>query len=759
MWAVQHDPPALRQGSYEHRGDAVTPPNGADDRRQLSKVVNRPATLASAMAHHVIDLTTSSPPRRQSPTRSPSYAAPVRNDTASISRTPPEASSDHELGQMPQSLEELADRVNRPPRVDLNNLSDEFDSTSDLDVPVVIESIGSKRRRISLTPVNDTIGARVPADHLCNGQVSKQGSSVGQTARSSLEAIDVTSSPESPPSRSALDNQRLTAPRPARGRPRAAEKFLSSDFDPFATSPLTGPNTEEALPTAKRDASPDPFATSPQPEPAASDTHVEPTDAVNPQRRLPRAPSPRKYQVPKQRRQLEPISSSAPESMSLQSPGATRTTMSHLPTFVIHIDDSDLEEKSDEALPDIADIDMSQPRPRHRSPLRRSRSENLPPKNQRAKKSAPSKSAEERAKEREARSAAKEIEKEKKRQERQEARETKAREKEHATAIAEANKVRTDKKVSAPEMIVDLPAGLGETMALQVKTLLEDLGVQHQTSISPVANAIRWRRKVTSRFNEDLGHWVPSPLRIETEMHLVIVMNADEVVRLAQDAGLEQHATDVERCFPGFNTMYLIEGLVPWMRKNRNSRNRQFTSGVRAQVSTTGAANSRRRRVGATQEYVEEDIVEDALLQLQVEHDVRIHHSTIPLETAQWITAFTQHISTIPYKRQRDQATLGAGFCMESGQVRTGDDAADTYVRMLQEIARVTAPVAYGVAAEFSTVSKLVCGLQDAGPMRLESVKKCVDKEGTVSDRTVGQAMSRRLHKVFTGREETSTDI
>ena len=47
---------------------------------------------------------------------------------------------------------------------------------------------------------------------------------------------------------------------------------------------------------------------------------------------------------------------------------------------------------------------------------------------------------------------------------------------------------------------------------------------------------------------------------------------------------------------------------------------------------------------------------------------------------------------------------------MESGQVKTGENAADIYTKMLQEIIRITPSVAYGIAAEYPTVQKLVKG-------------------------------------------------
>jgi crossover junction endonuclease EME1 len=459
-------------------------------------------------------------------------------------------------------------------------------------------------------------------------------------------------------------------------------------------------------------------------------------------------------------RSFDNISSSAPEICSFRSspPPSSKKSWDVDPDEVINLDDS-APESADE-LPDITQFDLARPSRRPRSPLRRSRSDVVSGSRARTERPAPTRRpAADKTREREAKTASREAEKERKRLEREEIRNAKARDKERAAALAEVNKVRTDKKVSTPEMIVDLPAGLNATVNVQVETLLCELGVDHTTRPSPVPNVVRWRRKVASRFNEDAGYWVPVPVSVEDERHALVIIVADEFVNMALQGEVEAHVAKMRRHFAGWQIIYLLEGLTPWMRKNRNIRNRQFTSGVRSQDSSAAPATNRRPRSASAQEYVSEDIIEDALLELQVVHDMLIHHTTLPLETAQWITIFTQHISTIPYKARKDQATLGAGFCMESGQVRTGDDAGDTYVRMLQEIVRVTAPIAYGIAAEFSTVSKLVAGLETGGPLRLEAVRKSANKDGAFSDRTIGQAVSRRLHKVFTGRDDGSTDV
>jgi len=96
---------------------------------------------------------------------------------------------------------------------------------------------------------------------------------------------------------------------------------------------------------------------------------------------------------------------------------------------------------------------------------------------------------------------------------------------------------------------------------------------------------------------------------------------------------------------------------------------------------------------------------------------------------------------------------------MERGQVKHGEDAADTYVKMLQEINRVTASMAYGIAATYPSVRDLIRGMRKYGPLMLEDVKKATNKNGALSDGRIGPAASKRLYKVFMGLDPASTDV
>ncbi|KAK0388128.1 hypothetical protein NLU13_4372 [Sarocladium strictum] len=597
---------------------------------------------------------------------------------------------------------------------------------------------------------------------------------------------------------------------------------LSSDSDPFASSPIPGKSTSinravaavvdlsspkqasQSTKTVKdtayderdvflsspepigvlksgngrgRQPSPNPFPISPAAGPSISKqckqvarTAPESSDPFqsSPPQRLPGRPAagsiPAVQQQPRKLQEYDPISSSAPEPSAVQLSRSNRLEESHAdPKPVITIDDTDSgpEKSSEDELPDLRNIKpVVSKRPAH-EPMRRALSDTYATDRRPSSRlQARSKtSAEQRTKDREAKLMVKEADKEAKKQEREQQKRIRQLEKEKAAALAEVNKIRTDKKVSTKEMIVDLPAGLDEILKTHVETILEGLGVQHTRWQSPVPNVVKLRRKVDSRFDDDLGHWVPCPRRIVDEDHVIIVVTALELVQVAQD-GLDAFVQRITAKLPTKRHLYILEGVTPWMRKNRNARNRQFASSVRGQTTGNPAgASSQSRRRTTPPAPISDDIVEDAMLQLQVRHGALIHHTNIPLETAQWIGHFTQHLSTAPYRRQRELSTTVAGFCMDTGQVRTGDDVADTYVRLLQEVARVTQPVAYGVAAEFGSVTKLVKGLEEGGPGRLEAVRKCANRDGAFSDRTLGKAMSKRLWQVFLGRDETSTDI
>lgn len=161
------------------------------------------------------------------------------------------------------------------------------------------------------------------------------------------------------------------------------------------------------------------------------------------------------------------------------------------------------------------------------------------------------------------------------------------------------------------------------------------------------------------------------------------------------------------------------------MRKNTNARNRAFQAEVLRQMAEPAPETTRKGRKPKKKTdtpLIDDETVEDALLQLQVAHSCLIHHTAAPPDSAEWIKNFTEHISTVPYRRERQEAQTAA-FCMDAGQVKTGTDKHDTFIKMMQEVNRVTAPMAYGIAGKYPCVTNLARGMRIHGAMMLEDIK------------------------------------
>ncbi|KAL8924059.1 MAG: hypothetical protein Q9172_002858 [Xanthocarpia lactea] len=367
--------------------------------------------------------------------------------------------------------------------------------------------------------------------------------------------------------------------------------------------------------------------------------------------------------------------------------------------------------------------------------------------------------------------------------------EEQSREKQKEKDRADANKLRLDKKLSTPEMIVDLPISIdGSTVDTQTRECLKNIGVEITSYQSLVPNVIKWRRNVDSRFNSESG--LREKLRareIDLEKHVMCLMSAKDFVQLAtsdaNDSGLslDDHVSQISRILKDGKPIYLIEGLDAWMRKNRNAKNRAHQAAVLGQpdlnapeVSGNGPNPAPRRRKPKVV-VVDEDMIEDALLRLQIMNSCLVHHTATTVETAEWVAHFTEQISQIPYRYE--QTTREATFCMDSGQVKCGKDAEETYINMLLANVRITGPIAYGIAARYPKVVNLLEGLEEKGPTALEHLKvvvhhvyksltrkltmpkKSANKDGSLGERNIGPAISRRLHKVLTDADPSSTDI
>ena len=252
-------------------------------------------------------------------------------------------------------------------------------------------------------------------------------------------------------------------------------------------------------------------------------------------------------------------------------------------------------------------------------------------------------------------------------------REEKAREKRIAADLAEVNKSKLDKKDSTPEMIVDLPASIdGQSVDTQIREFLKNLGVDATLYQSPLPNVVRWRRKMKARWNVEYEHWEPiERMEIHEEKHVMCIMSAKEFVSLAmvQNNGedIDTHVIRLKSAYEDCIPIYLIEGLHIWMRKNKTAENRAYQDRVNSlsQSNTDGvpsASQQASKKKKPVSDFVDEDLIEDALLRLQIVNGSLVHHTNTSVETAEWVANFTQHISTIPYRYCSRLSLLGTSY-------------------------------------------------------------------------------------------------
>ena len=246
-----------------------------------------------------------------------------------------------------------------------------------------------------------------------------------------------------------------------------------------------------------------------------------------------------------------------------------------------------------------------------------------------------------------------------------------------AAELAEANRARWDPKSSVAEMIVELPASAeGSKLEAEMQELLADRKLDidittHRSLLLP--NVVRFRRKVTSRFNGELGYWEPVPMTIEVEKQALCLLSGLEFISMAtasdaENEGLHAYMEMLRMKFADYRITVVIEGFEQALKESANAANRAFQASVRAQSrSQTGNHGTSRQQSAAAREQTAakmEEQVEEALVELQIVHGCLVHLTEAKersktkdtgeektwSENAAFIASFTQQMSTIPYR-------------------------------------------------------------------------------------------------------------
>src|ERR1700753_3913006 len=116
--------------------------------------------------------------------------------------------------------------------------------------------------------------------------------------------------------------------------------------------------------------------------------------------------------------------------------------------------------------------------------------------------------------------------------ERKRQKEEREAEKQKLKQIQEVNKIRSDKFELCRELILDISNDLSEK---HIVDYLRDSPKYNLLTINNVLhdfpNIIKWRRKVTAAWDDELGAYMPIPERIQDETLLLIYFNVSEFIK------------------------------------------------------------------------------------------------------------------------------------------------------------------------------------------------------------------------------------
>ncbi|KAK9459369.1 uncharacterized protein V1516DRAFT_679718 [Lipomyces oligophaga] len=345
------------------------------------------------------------------------------------------------------------------------------------------------------------------------------------------------------------------------------------------------------------------------------------------------------------------------------------------------------------------------------------------------------------------------------RQQKEEAARNKAREKE----LASVNRLRTNRKETCTDMIVDIDNELVQSeLGQQLQLVLSSLNIACTSEWkSPLEGEklIKWRRKVQADFDSELGYFVPIPSEIRSEDFVLVYLPAIRFVLLVLKNELDKHVEQVNQCFESAQIIYVVEGLSAYTRKLTTKKRRDFNQQVEEviQGSSQQSKVRRTRRAGGAKSDEEQYIMdnfeadthferfEEALIELQILHNCLVFQTSTAHDSAEWIAAMTQDLSMIPQKQA--STNIFETICMEAGQIVKGKDPSDTFSRTIQQMKYMTPTSAGAVVEEFGTIDEMMRRLYRQGH------KIFVGLGGQTGTKKLGDKTARQLEFVFTSTE------
>ncbi|CAJ0886685.1 15271_t:CDS:2, partial [Entrophospora sp. SA101] len=296
-------------------------------------------------------------------------------------------------------------------------------------------------------------------------------------------------------------------------------------------------------------------------------------------------------------------------------------------------------------------------------------------------------------------------------------------EKQRVKQIQQINKKKFEKFDMTRELIADIEASLMEgTFGSLIQSNLESKFITINTIQHNISKIIKWRRKVSAEWDDELDAFMPVPEKIHDDVYLMVYLPISELGKIIGQNSMKDYLQNLKNAFTNKKLIILIEGFEEYCRKKRLHHNRNFTNAVRAKINEnqeedqeTNEIQRHKKKQPANNNNLGPDPekIEEELIWLQIIGKCSIVHTKDISDTVETIGLFSVDISTIPYKNRNGNLN----FLIE-GQIRTGVDAGDTWLRMLQEIQFVAPSVAKGIVNKYPTIKSLYY-----------AYKRCKDKE------------------------------
>jgi crossover junction endonuclease EME1 len=204
------------------------------------------------------------------------------------------------------------------------------------------------------------------------------------------------------------------------------------------------------------------------------------------------------------------------------------------------------------------------------------------------------------------------------------------------------------RKETATELIVYIPSTLPDVLHDSLLSFLEPLGMDTR-EWNPSVDVIKFVRKVIAEWDDEGSIFRPCEEYRKDEDWIIHYLKADKFLDLVvfDPTGLlwGYHLGAVQNVLPGKKIIVILEGLGSLFAKAKTARNRAYDSTVRG---TQGRAHKDDRLRSLDDKELEK--VEKKLIEMQVEHEIRLVHTTSPADSAEWISIFATDISSIPYR-------------------------------------------------------------------------------------------------------------